>query len=433
MSRKTEVLKYIGKASLLLMAGILLGTVLMIGVYALPTLPMRENVARSSAIFDYEGVYPQLVQGYKSSQLDNCTDAIMLGTAIYSETDNGIIEKALRNKRVEYTGDSPVQSVNDYANDVEGMEELEYTVEYPRYWHGYLLVLKPLLLFFDFGDIRYLNMIAQVLLAGWLGALLYEKGRFRLLLPFGLLVLVLNPAAVMLSFQFSSVYYIMLAVSAVLLLNDKKKWLQNEGLLLFFMGIGILTSFFDFLTYPVITLGVPLAIAVLCNHTIQLRKMVGVILSWGSGYAGMWMGKWLVSSILLKGNMISDAVNQLKVRSSMELEGQELSWAEVLWKNVRVTMKWPYILLGAILLLWGIYAVRRYGIEKRGQGVLGISIRMLLVSGLPLGWYLIAGNHSYEHYWFTYRALGVSFFALAAWWMQLPGMGKSRKANYRAK
>lgn len=155
--------------------------------------------------------------------------------------------------------------------------------------------------------------------------------------------------------------------------------------------------------------------------------------TWGSGYAGMWMGKWLVSSILLKGNMISDAVNQLKVRSSMELEGQELSWAEVLWKNVRVTMKWPYILLGAILLLWGIYAVRRYGIEKRGQGVLGISIRMLLVSGLPLGWYLIAGNHSYEHYWFTYRALGVSFFALAAWWMQLPGMGKSRKANYRAK
>ena len=116
-------------------------------------------MARSSAVFDYEGVYPQLVQGYKSSQLDNCTDAIMLGIAAYSEEPAGGIKKAaalaMDARRVEFRGDDPVRSLNDYVNEVEGKEEQKQVVGYTRYWHGYLIPLKLLLLFFDYGDIRF--------------------------------------------------------------------------------------------------------------------------------------------------------------------------------------------------------------------------------------------------------------------------------------
>ena len=100
---------------------------------------MKENVARSSAIFDYEGVYPQLVQGYKSSQLDNCTDAIMLGTAIYPGKGEGYIERAILGERIEYNSENPVQSLNDYVNNVAGKAELEQISGCLLYTSFYLL------------------------------------------------------------------------------------------------------------------------------------------------------------------------------------------------------------------------------------------------------------------------------------------------------
>lgn len=55
--RMTECISMSGKLAVC----ILLGTLLLLGVYSLPTGRMRENVARSSSIFDYEGTYPQMV------------------------------------------------------------------------------------------------------------------------------------------------------------------------------------------------------------------------------------------------------------------------------------------------------------------------------------------------------------------------------------
>lgn len=214
----------------ILIISILLGTILLVGVYSLPISLMKENVARSSSIFDYEGVYPQLVQGYKSSQLDNCTDAIMLGTAIEPGNGDSVVRRAMINQRIEFKGETPVQSLNDYANDVGGKEESKFYAEYGRYWHGYLVILKPLLLLFDYGDLRYINIIFQSILIGWLVALLIEQKLKRVAVAFGISLLILNPIAVMLSLQFSSVYYLMLFACIIIINNsDYLKKAQKYG------------------------------------------------------------------------------------------------------------------------------------------------------------------------------------------------------------
>ena len=137
---------------------ILIGTAALLAAYALPTTEMRENVRRSCAIYEYEGVYPQIVSGYKLSQLDNCTDAIMLLTAI-DEGTGDIIKDAMINARPDYAGVDPVTSLIAYAN---GSENEMARVPYSRYWHGYVVVLKVLLLLFDVSDIRIINMFLQM-------------------------------------------------------------------------------------------------------------------------------------------------------------------------------------------------------------------------------------------------------------------------------
>lgn len=67
----------------ILAAGWLLGLISLTLVYLLPTERMEQNVRSSMEVFYTESVYPQQVPGYKATQLDNETDAIMLLGAIY--------------------------------------------------------------------------------------------------------------------------------------------------------------------------------------------------------------------------------------------------------------------------------------------------------------------------------------------------------------
>lgn len=146
MRNKVGKIPLAGKLILVLVIGLLTGVFLLSAVYLLPTGRMKSHVAQSSELFNYEGIYPQIMQGQKSSQLDNYTDALMYATAIHPGSGNPVGD-ALKNARFEYEGDNMVQSLNDYANDAADKKELRYEMTYSRYWHGYLVILKPLLLF----------------------------------------------------------------------------------------------------------------------------------------------------------------------------------------------------------------------------------------------------------------------------------------------
>ncbi|MFR6406332.1 MAG: hypothetical protein ACLUN6_03765 [Holdemanella sp.] len=105
-----------------------------------------------------EESYEQVLKGYTSTQLDNSTDAYMLLSAIH-RSDKSAVDQAVN----VYTWQDP-DSFGQYGtllrygkSGSEGMQENATA----RYWLGYLVVLKPLLLFLNYMDIRMLNMIVQ--------------------------------------------------------------------------------------------------------------------------------------------------------------------------------------------------------------------------------------------------------------------------------
>ncbi|MDE7339391.1 MAG: hypothetical protein K2N80_02360 [Lachnospiraceae bacterium] len=404
-----SIIKYIGSLGVAIVVGMLL----LIAVYALPVGNMKANVARSSEIFNYEGIYPQMVNGYKYMQLDNYTDSIMLGAAIYDGAE-GTINKAVNNYHPDCVQLSPELALTNYANEVSAYEYFE--VPYGRYWHGYLVPLKLLLLFFDYADIRILNFFLQNILLFLVIKLLCRVRMERYVPAFLLTVFVINPLTAAVSLQFSSVYYIILLSAICLLWLTWKGKAAESGINYLFFVTGILTAYLDFLTYPLASFGILLVLYLILNRDAvkidRIRPLLQKMLLWGFGYGGMWGGKWLAGSILMKGNMFADALNQALVRtSSGGPDKAGFSRLDALARNISVFLKWPFLLIFLIMAGYFLFQFRKLTVHmvRRNAALL---LFLLAASLLPVGWTFVMADHSYEHYWFTYKEFSISCFAL---------------------
>ncbi len=408
--------KSFGKAGLkcfvCLLLSILAGILLMTCVYILPTGRMLTQADRSLPIFENEGTSFCWAPEEKSARLDGFTDAIMLQTAVYAQDENPM-QAAMRNDRMEFTEGKldPAGSLKQYVyGDRSG-----YVVDYARYWHGYLLFLKPLLLFFSLSDIRMMNAALQLILAAGVLLLAFRKRGLRLALPMGLALLVLNPVSTALSMQFSSIYYLTLLGLLIMLLTES--WDRSWGYLVFlFLGIG--TAFFDFLTYPACAVGTCLALQALMSRAdgkTRLLKTVGSGAAWAFGYGGMWSGKWLAASLITGNSVMRDAVEQAQYRSGGEVTAAEggvnATFGAVLSRNLGVLANpaAAVIVLALLgLLVWLLVTKRcRFALERASLPSLAVAF------AVPFVWYFLLRNHSLVHCWMTYRNLSAAVFALS--------------------
>lgn len=394
-------------AILLVCIGI--GTVALVGVYTIPVDKIDTNVQESVYIFEHEGTYPS-VSAHCMSKLDNWTDSIMLLNALYSGQES-VIEKSMVVYHQRVHGKNPTESLINYYAEEEEWEEMSVR-GYARYWHGYLIFLKPLLMCMNYGTLRIVNLVIQTILNIVLAVILYRKKLSHYIIPYLLSVCLIMPLTTAYSLQFSSVFYIF-TIGSIILLWKNDKWKGTEKYLYFFLILGILTSYFDFLTYPVATLGVPLIFFICLNKETRIVKnIVNIIVyscSWGIGYIGMWAGKWLVATALTQENIIVDAFKAIGTRSSMsDSAGVGISFFEVLYRNIGAFIENP-LMLGVLLYILVCLAVV---IKKKLHKEFFECVIVFGVVGLfPFVWYFYTSNHSYIHFWFTYKDLIITAFA----------------------
>lgn len=396
-----------------LVLAVLLGTAMMIGVYCLPTERMNRNVVYSQATIETEKDHYAWAPGYAGSGLDGYTDAIMLSNAVFRGTGDPV-QDAMRNPRVAYSvyENEPTQSLIPYASGSETAPEKQ--IEYARYWHGYLVLLKPLLLFFSVSHIRMMNFVFQFLLLMAVVQQLLRLGGYRLTIPFCLAILWINPVSTALCMQYSSVYNLMLLT--IWLMLQFRLWDRRYGWLLF-LWLGIATAFFDFLTYPVAALGICLVLVTVLSEESWQKKVYNVIaasMAWCFGYGGMWSGKWIMSFLLTGENTLQDAFAQIAVRAGAEVSESSVvntvSVWEVIEKNLSVYGMTAKLLLIVVILLGVVFPVL-FG-KYRFRFSACTILPLLLIALYPFVWYTVIRNHSMIHYWMTHRNLAVTILAL---------------------
>lgn len=393
---------------LLLIGSVAAGAVLLYIVFLLPSDHIFQNVQSAGEVFSIEGIYP-VVDGSDATIIDNWTDSLMLENAFFEKEGASTLEKAMAVYRPEFQEGVPTRSLLHYLS---GKQDYDIT-SYTRYWHGYLVVLKPLLMVTDYLGIRGLNRIVQAILVLVTAIVIWRKVSVRYVVPWIAAFVFLRPNALVFSMQFSTIFYISTGSILIMALCYHKLAVKN-GLLYFFLLVGIITNYIDFLTYPIATLGIPLTL-LLCIEKKRnyLDKIKGIVLysfCWGIGYFGMWIGKWAIASVFLKYNVFTDAFSQARSRISVEMGEETVSRGTVILKNLTTGFEnhgWLAVLIIAVVLMVGLLKIKRNWKELLLQFA-----PFLIVSIMPIIWYGVLSNHSHYHHWFTYRALSVSVFAL---------------------
>ena len=402
--------KKLPKAILILFVNIIfaasVGTGLLWAAYALPSGNTSRNMEKSAGVFASEGPRPSVVS-WATSILDNYTDSLILLT-VSDETDGPLLENALMNHHGVIHGSEPVETLVKHFSDGAGFDDHS---AYPRYWHGYNIVLKPLLRSMGYKEIRTFNTLLQVILVTLICFSMARRERKNLIIPFLLTYLMLMPAAMGRSLQYSSCFYAALLSVFVLLLKR-----QDRGVRFLFLYTGIATAFFDLLTFPVMTFGFPAAVYLsLIRDRSSEDRLIDTVrngISWCLGYGCMWASKWLIADLVTGSSDRRDAIDTIGLRTSAAetVDAVKISVFSVIGRNLLAFFFTPATVFIAFYILFLFFRNRRCGRSTSADTAFMLPHALLLL--LPFFWYSFAANHSMLHFWFTNKALSVAVLSI---------------------
>lgn len=400
-------------------------------VAAIPTKLIKENVKESATTLCKETEYYTKQYFNKLMLYDNYADAIMINNA-YSMDPAEPLYSALIIRRNYIPGETieilPEETGNptrlifetdNLMNVVEGKRII--AKQYPRYWHGYLIFLKPLLILFNYSQIRILQLILIIILTAILIYLIYKKIGIIQAIIFLLGFMIVDLQYIYRCLEYTPIFIVMLGVSIFMIISEKR--IKDKGIIFFVAGM--LACFFDFLTAPTITLGIPLIIYFLLKQKeekLTIKEILKIFLvnclKWFLGYALTWVTKFLLVDIIYNKGLLATGFQQVIHRTLGNTSVFKLSYFSSLMKNFRECSIWIFATFCIIQIIFYIYKeIKNKGIVKTKNKAKKnikneIILPYILISIIPLLWYLVLQEHSIRHCFFTYRATSVFWIGI---------------------
>lgn len=396
-----------------------IGSCLLLLSYTLPRELLDNSIHQSLQLLKLEGMYPQYGLSFRKITLDNYTDSLMLNTA-YFATGSEPVAAALLNNR----GLASVDEIDQITNlESTHNQTNKAHSPYARYWHGYTIFLRPLLVWLEYGQLRLLLTTIIISSFLWLVYQTYQhKGLAR-----AVAVLVAGVATDVVyvgqSMQFSQVFIIGILASLFYLYFLQR---QKQAVYVLFFVTGGLTAFFDLLTAPLVTLGLLLLVSV---DSRSIKSLVEQLWLWSTGFGLVWLSKWLLVDLVLDQGLVLDAFGHVVNRTVAVPDAGFSHWRTVLlnvqqligyYRSNKVVAALVVFVLGVLF----VFFKRRFTATLFRRIVLWVFLAVL-----PYAWYVIAANHSYLHVWYTYRAQFLTVGAVVMVYSECINWKKLRDAS----
>lgn len=392
----------------------------LIGTTAIPNEAIYDNMLESAESYKTTNAYDLDETGRLRRITDNYADNILLNvlwnmksdTPLRSAFDTGY-----------YDGQGYGLSIGLYETILEGKQP---NVDYTRYWHGMVIVIRPMMLLFTIAQIKWIGLVAAALLLLGNVLLLCRKKQYFAAAALTLSFLGVHFWWMVKSAEYQPAILLSLIFSLLFVLFEQK---GERALLVLSVISGVCISFFDFLTTETLTILLPLMLVLIIRQEEgrlgrwkeNIPFLLKSGLSWGCAYVLTFVVKWSLASLILGENKFVVAFSSAaeRIGGTIKLESlpkyQQILYA--LLGNIStlfggtVQVDFGKILLGlmGVILVSGalVYLLR-------GRYQKDITILMLLLGLVPYIRYLVLSNHSYLHEFFTYRAQAASIFALLA-------------------
>ena len=285
------------------------------------------------------------------------------------------------------------------------------SITYGRYWHGYLCLYRPLFLFFDLTQVRMLLFAAFVVLYGIF--LSVVKRRFGSIVAtiFGLALLFSGYFTVAVSLQ-CALNFVVTTLGAIVFVKriDRIRYVY-----LYIFTVACLVNYVDFLTAPLMCLGVLSALYLLKMREDGQDWRAGLVFlvraygAWLLGYGGMWLAKWIQYDLVIDDgqSMLMAGLLQSAYRFGNDFtycKQYKEHWLFV-FQSVLGRASF-FALVTATVVMWQ----QRFTFEMRGFNK--NAIPFLALALVPLTWYCLLVNHTTLHFYFTYRMTAIYVIGL---------------------
>ena len=393
------------KTGICFAAGLVLAVALLTLAYAIPNDIIKESAERSIAIVKEE---------YRNDPDREWSG--MFGT-MGNTVNYGCDRKWMRRAVV----DDESLNALEAAMSVNG---------YTRYWHGYQVIVRPLLAVGSYENMVYLSVL--LFTAGM--ALSFAEIRRRLGLPeafaFLLSLYCIRIYATAICLNNSGVF--IAGMTAILFVTRLTGTEKEKILYPVFMLTGMFANYIDVLTAPLVSLGLPLTVYLAIRirdrkSTLRqdLLETVAVPAFWGAGYALFWICKWILASLIVGNNAIADAVEQAEFRIAGDAThattpiGAIRNNVAALWPDDAFT-QWLLIALAVLMLLTLLLFAKKFRELAR-------TLPLVCVAASPFLWMCVLSNHSQIHAPFVFRILVVTLFAGLTLFLNMIDINNIRK------
>ena len=389
-------MKKVGKGATLLVC--LVAGYLLLGFVAwlVPDAPVRRHVEQSIASGDLGEDYPKAIVRDKydcqdAYTMDNFTDALIINQVVCLRSEG------LKGILLIPRHDEGVFQCHNLRQLMSGTED-GWTTHYGRYWHGTTFVARLMLAITSYTGIRYILYLLSSLLLLWCMLRLWRTVGKGATLALAAALLMVNVFVMQFSLQFVPV--LMIALGGIVWLTYQ----HTKGAELLFLVLGSLTAFFDLITVPTITLGLPMVVWVAMRREDDLRQgiwmVVKLALWWLAGYVLTWASKWGLATLFTQENIFVNAYEQ----GSFWSKGGGSYVGEALSSNLKF-LHWKYI----VLVLAALVAMA--AVHPRWQGW-KTAVLFLFVALIPIAYYVVMAHPAQHHAWYNFRALATAVMAL---------------------
>ena len=411
----------IKNALIVMLTGVMVGVVLLLITFALPVKGARTHVKESLYTMTQEiyGEDATPLRKYIFEIKDSFTDYLMVQNALEDVEGKNVLEHAMYVYHHDLANETTWLTQESLEAMMERGTEGMYLQEYSKYWHGYLIWLKPLLMLMSWASVENLLVVVQVLMLLAVVGLAFYKKQPLLAVGIPITFLFMKPLGLWYSFTLTTCWGItMIALLADLLFYER---IQERKLReVYFLVLGIMTAYFDFLTYPITTLGIPLCFYLVrsCGENDswwkRLKEIFWSAASWCVGYIGMWGMKWVIAELTVQSGTLRNAAWSIIYRTEpldgyvSVFSGSKRTLAAVLQQY---DSAYYWILFAVILLAAVVSSV--WCLVKTPNKIWAVTMVCLLGAAvLPFAWLIATQNHTAIHCSFTFRIMSVTVIAL---------------------
>lgn len=360
-------------------------------VYLIPRDAMVENATKSAVVIGQEGKYPNWFFGSPVAFFDNYSDARMLSMAVHTGENPFYEAMSTDYEVIEGSEDTEFAQFHDLVATVEGTST--GTESYGRMWHGYLVWLKPLLVFFNLQEIRSLIYFTSFFLYLTTILVLNKKAGFKAAFPFICGTLLSYTVITTINMMFSiDINYMLMGVFTVALFYGTKFYEKYEYLI--FWLLGTLMAFSGTFMFLLITLAMPLLVSLQLHYKnskstkelwyLTFRNSILYVVS----YAITLILKWILAAIVV-GSTDGGSVSSGWIGLPESL-GAYLYRLFTIVTGFLTPIPAILVLVGVILLIIGGLIVKFHGKKPAITSLLPF----LFIGFYPAFWTLVIFKHS---------------------------------------